>query len=102
MAEATAPIQPGPNGPNAIDVTKPEQTVAKQPPAPQPGPNLIDIITVLAEKADPIVKLLTTTMEGYHKGKEREGRLQTRMAWAAVSVVIVIVCVSAFLTYKGK
>lgn len=80
--------------------SQPEPSVPKQPPGPQP--NLVDLITILAEKADPIVKLLTTTMEGYQKGKEREVRFQTRMAWAAISVVVVIVGVAALLTYHGK
>jgi len=65
-------------------------------------PNIIDIITTLAEKADPIVKLLTTAIDGYQNGKEREVRFQTRMSWAAISVVFVIVGVSGFLTYHGK
>ncbi len=90
---ATGGSQPGP------DITKAETTALKQP---GPQPNLIDLITILAEKADPIVKLLTTTMEGYQKGKEREVRFQTRMAWAAISVVVVIVGVAALLTYHGK
>ncbi len=88
MAEPVTPTQPS------------EATAPKSPSAPQP--NLIDLITILAEKADPIVKLLTTTIKGYQDGKEREVRFQTRMAWVAVSVVVLIVGVSAFLTYHGK
>lgn len=72
------------------------------PSGPQPGPTLIDIINVLAEKADPIVKLLTTTIDGYQKGQQREVSFQKHMAWVAISVVFVIIGVAAFLTYVGK
>jgi len=68
----------------------------------QQGPGLIELITVLAEKAEPIIKLLTSIMESYQKGQERKGRLQTRMSWSAISVVFVIVGVAGFLTYHGK
>jgi len=67
-----------------------------------PQPSLTDLVSVLAEKADPIVKLLKATIEGYQAGKEREVRLQKHMAGVAVSVVVLIVAVSGFLTYKGK
>src|SRR5258708_22330578 len=98
MAEPIVPTQPSGSQPGP-DITKAETTALKQP---GPQPNLIDLITILAEKADPIVKLLTTTIKGYQDGKEREVRFQTRMAWVAVSVVVLIVGVSAFLTYHGK
>jgi hypothetical protein len=65
-------------------------------------PNLIDILTVIAEKADPIVKLLSTSISGYQQGKEREVKHQRYMALVAVSVVVLIVGVSSFLTYRGK
>jgi len=90
----TEPIAPGP------EAIQPKMSALDQTAGPQP--NLVDLITILAEKADPILKLLTTTMDGYQKGKEREGRFRTRMAWAAISVVVVIVGVAAFLTYHGK
>jgi hypothetical protein len=78
----------------------PEPIVPKQPIVPQP--NLIDLITILAEKADPIVKLLTTTIKGYQDGKEREVRLQKHMSLVALSVVMFVVGVAAVLTYLGK
>jgi hypothetical protein len=65
-------------------------------------PNLVDLITILAEKADPIVKLLNTTIQGYQTGKDREVRFRIHMSWVAVSVVVLIVGVSGFLTYRGK
>lgn len=65
-------------------------------------PNVVDLIAILADKADPIVTLLKTTIQGYQSGKQREVRFQTHMAWVAVSVVLVIILVAAFLTYHGK
>jgi hypothetical protein len=65
-------------------------------------PNLVDLITILAEKADPIVKLLNTTIEGFQNAKEREVRFQTQMSWVAVSIVFLIVGVAGFLTYRDK
>lgn len=88
MAEPAMPIQPS------------DPTTPRQPSGPQPS--LIDLIKILTEKADPIIKLLTATMEGYQKGQERRDRFQTRMSWAAISVVALIVGVAAFLTYHGK
>lgn len=79
-----------------------DSTASGQPSGAQPGPTLIDIINVLAEKADPIVKLLSATMDRYQKGQEREVRFQTHMAWVAVSVVFAIIGVAALLTYVGK
>lgn len=72
------------------------------PPGPQQGPNIIDIIKTIAEKADPIIKLLQATMESYQKGQEREVKFSKHMAWTALTVVIVIIGVSGFLTYHGK
>jgi hypothetical protein len=84
----------------ALPALPPEPTAPKHPPAPQP--TLIDLVNVVAEKADPIVKLLSTTFDSYQKGKEREAKIQMHMAWVAVSVVVLIVAVSGFLTYHGK
>jgi len=84
----------------ALPTTPSELIAPKQPAVAQPS--LVDLINAVAEKADPIVKLLSTTIEGYQRGKEREVRFQTRMAWVAVSVVVLIVGVSGFLTYHGK
>ncbi|MCU1331963.1 MAG: hypothetical protein JWM08_955 [Candidatus Angelobacter sp.] len=76
--------------------------IPPSPSGPQQGPTLIDIINALAEKADPIIKLLQATMESYQKGQERAAKLSTHMAWLALSVVVFVVGVAALLTYKGK
>jgi hypothetical protein len=79
-----------------------EPTEPTQPSGPKPGPTIIDIINVIAEKVDPIVKLVSTTMDKYQKGQELEIQFQTRMACIAIFLVVVIVGVAAFLTYRGK
>jgi|GEM_PF-5057489 hypothetical protein len=67
-----------------------------------PQPNIVDLLTVLAEKADPFVKLLSTAINGWQEGKKREASLQKHMSWVALTVVLVVVGVSAVLTYVGK
>jgi hypothetical protein len=68
----------------------------------QPKPSLIDLINVIAEKVDPIIKLVSTMADRYQKGQEREVRFETRMSLVAVSVVVLIVGVAGWLTYVGK
>ena len=86
----------------------PDSIVPSSPPEPpsgspaRPNPNLIDLINVLADRADPVVKLLTAAVTSYQKGQERENSFQKHMAWIALTVVVVIVGVAAILTYKGK
>ena len=79
-----------------------EPTEPNKTPAPQPQPNLVDIINALAEKADPIVKLIAAAVDRYQKGKEREAQLQKHMSLVAISVVFLTVGVAGFLTYVGK
>jgi hypothetical protein len=69
---------------------------------PQQGPTLIDVINVLADKADPVVKLLEAAVTGYQKGKERQIRFQIHLSWIAIAVVAVIVGTAAALTWKGR
>lgn len=73
----------------------------QSPSGTTPNP-IIDLITVLAEKADPLVKLVTAAVEKYQKGEERKARFQIHMAWVAVLVVLSIIAVASFLTYVGK
>ena len=76
-------------------------TPSKDSPS-QPQANLVDIINVVAEKADPLIKVLTASLEHYQHGKERENRFRVSMAWAAIFIVAVIVGVAGSLTYLGK
>jgi len=79
-----------------------EPTGPTQPPDPHQGPTLVDIVNVIADRAKPIIDLITTTMQERQKGITEELRFQARMAWVAISVVIVVVGVAAFLTLRGK
>lgn len=65
-------------------------------------PSIIDVINTLADKVDPLVKLLTAALDRYQRGQDREIRFQTHMAWIALSVVSLIVGVAGLLTYVGK
>lgn len=89
MTEPTGPIQPSePLGP-------------AQPP-PRPALSIIDLVNAIADRAKPLLDLITSTMQERQKGITEELRFQIRMAWVAVTVVIVIVGVAAYLTFRGK
>ena len=79
-----------------------DSTPPIQPQGPPPTVSLVDLINVVAERVDPIVKLVSAAMDRYQTGQEREIRFQKHMAWVAVSVVTLIVGVAGFLTYHGK
>ena len=92
---------------NAHETQSSSALPARPPAAPvaQAGSEsagLLELIDKLAERADPLVKLVGAAADRYQKGKERESRLQLHMAWVAVLVVFLIVSVSTVLTYLGK
>ncbi len=76
------------------------------PPVPPsgtpPAPNLVDLVNVLADRIDPIIKVISTTMEHRQKVQDSEIRFQTHMSLTAISLVTLIVGIAAFLTYHGK
>ena len=59
-------------------------------------------MNVLADRADPVVKLVGAAVTSYQNGQEREIRFQKHMSLIALGTVVFIVGVAAFLTYKGK
>ncbi len=63
---------------------------------------LVRLLEMVAEKADPLVKLMTSYAESKLKRTESEARLHTRMAWIAVAVVGLVVITAAGLTYVDK
>jgi len=65
-------------------------------------PNLTDIISMIADKAEPLIKLLTSTMDKYQAGQQSKANLQKHMAWVAVSVVFFVIIVAGLLTYREK
>jgi uncharacterized membrane protein len=79
-----------------------QPTMPPHPPAPQQPPNLVDVINALAEKADPIVKLLTAAIDKYQRGQERKDRFRTLMVCIVVLVTFAVVGIAGFLTYRGK
>lgn len=78
------------------------QRAIVQPGVVSSNPTLLDLINLIADKADPIVKLISTSVDRYQSGQEREIKFQVHMAWIAVSVVFSIIGVAAWLTYLGK
>jgi hypothetical protein len=65
-------------------------------------PSLVDIINAIAERAEPIIKLVTTFYERSLKAQEASARFSTGMAIVAAFIITLIVVVSGFLTYSGK
>jgi len=62
----------------------------------------VDIVNVLADRVDPVVKLVEAAVTSYQNGQEREIRFQKHMSLIALAVVAFIVGIAALLTYKGK
>jgi hypothetical protein len=63
---------------------------------------LVLLVNTIADRIDPVLKLVTTVMERNLRGEEQETRFRIGMAWIAVTVVALVVGIAAFLTYLGK
>ena len=66
------------------------------------GTRLIELIEVIADRADPFMKILTTYAENSQNKHQSESVYRLRMAWVAVAVVVLIVGTAAVLTYVDK
>jgi len=71
-------------------------------PAQRQPPPIIEMINVLADRVDPVVKLIQAAVTSYQNGQEREIRFQKQMSLIAVLLIGFIVSVAAVLTWKGK
>lgn len=78
------------------------QSAPSQSLPPKPGPSLVDLINVVADKIQPIIKLLESINDRHDRDEQREIQFQTRMTWVAVLTVALIVVVATALTYLGK
>lgn len=78
-----------------------ERDTAGRPQGSGTSEGWVLFINTIADRVDPIVKLLTAWMEQSLKAKQSENRFQAGMAWVAVSVVLVVVSVAGGLTYTG-
>jgi hypothetical protein len=89
-----------------IDTKPIEQTeTTEQNPPVYPPPNqisLIDIVNVVSDRVEPIVKLITTLAEKNIAAKESAAKFKIRMSWVAVFVLVIVVGVSALMTWIGK
>lgn len=63
---------------------------------------LAEIIDVVADRVEPLVKLWSNIAESRLKAQQAEDRFRTNVSWVAVVVVSLIVLVAAFLTYQDK
>lgn len=57
---------------------------------------------MVADKIQPIIKLLESINDRHDRDEQREIQFQTRMTWVAVLTVALIVVVATALTYLGK
>lgn len=79
-----------------------KEEILPQPKA-QPTPaSLVDIINIIADRVEPVVKIITTIAERSLKANQAEARFRVHMAWIAVLIVAMIVVISGTLTYFGK
>lgn len=78
--------------------TEPLNTLGTQP----VPPTIVDIINTIADRVDPLLRIVTTMGERMLKSQETEAHFRTRMAWVAVGIVTLIVAVAGGLTYVGK
>ena len=96
------PYTTTPTNPPSPDGGTPQPASMSAPPPAPTSPTFVDLIALLADKADPLVKLISTSVDRYQKGQDRQIKFQTHMAWVAVSVVFAIIGVAAWLTFVGK
>lgn len=89
----------------AIATTEKPSPTTSEPMSAKPlqqQAGLVQIINVISERIDTVVKLISTITEKHIQVKETEARFSVRMAWLAVAIVALIVIVSGLLTYLGK
>ena len=63
---------------------------------------IIDIIDVVADRMEPLLKLLTTFFEQSLARHKAAASFELRMAWIVLTIVVFIVVVAGFLTYLEK
>lgn len=66
------------------------------------GDGMVLLVNTVADRIEPVLKLVTTVMERSLESQQQHARFRTHMAWIAVAVVALIVCTAAWLTYLGK
>ncbi len=88
--------------PDVTSVSKPAENKGpvSGPAAQQEALSLL--VHAIADRVDPVIKLITTIGERYVQAQETKAKYNIRMAWVAVSVITLIVLVASGLTYAGK
>lgn len=87
------PLLPG----NADFTVAPPTAVSKAPPE-----TISEIIHTLADRADPLIKIVTQLLERLLHAQEAKARFSIRMSLIECGVVLVIVVVAGILTFTGK
>lgn len=63
---------------------------------------LPEVINAIADRVDPILKLITTVYERKLAAREADARLAKHLSWIAVAIIALVVLSAAVLTYLGK
>ncbi len=67
-----------------------------------PQATLAELIDKVADRFEPIVKIIQTVAESNLKSRQSDSKFRIHMAWIAAVVVTVIVGVATFLTFNDK
>jgi hypothetical protein len=63
---------------------------------------LLDIVNVVAERVDPLIKLVETFAQKSLSTREVDAGFRKHMAWVAVTIVTLIVVAASVLTFIDK
>ncbi len=77
-----------------------EQIPSISPQIPQTS--LIDLVNVISDRIEPIIKLVQILAEKNIMAKESAAKFKISMSWVAVFVIVIIVGVAALMTWIGK
>jgi hypothetical protein len=102
MADDQQSTQPGrekpPLLPGGADATA-MQPAGTQKVSPE---TISQIIQTLADRADPLIKIVTQLLERLLHAQEARARFSIRMALIACGVVLMIILMAGILTFTGK
>lgn len=67
-----------------------------------PGPGLFDLTKLLLEQGKALKEIAGSFWEESRKSKEAENRFKLKMTVIAGGIIVFVVVVAGFMTYKGK
>lgn len=83
------------------EAPRPERGKVALPPSCSDN-GIVQIINAIADRVDPLIKVVTAIAERALQAKVADTRFRVHMAWVAVLIVALIVGVASWLTYAGK